>query len=366
MHNLTINYNFNNNINFKSAKQNTIKVASNQRRKLNFVKEEVMEQIKTGLSISDLAKFYKCNIKAIKLFLYKNSLIKELNKKNHSNKKDFNSIEKELTECVKENKKVTEMATYFNLTPVTIIRYLNKSGLIDDYKIKHNLSKKTAIDIKQEDLITLMRNGKKIEDIAMIYNCHKTTIYKYVNKYGLLEEYLKIRETKVTENKLTKLMREAKKIVDIATELNCCLRTIYTYINKYGLMSEYQSLQRKKVTRDSIIKLIKEGKRVPEIAKELNCTESTVYSYLKKNKLFKLYKKYHSLNITKKNLNELIRNGLKISDIAKKYKCPPSNIKYYIYKYELINEYKKMRIRNKNLKSKKKLTKTDMLKNSNN
>ena len=129
MQNLTITYNFNNNINFKCAKQNTIKVASNQHRKLNFVKEEVMEQIKAGLSISDLAKFYKCNINAIKLFLYKNSLIKELNKKNHSNKKDFNSIEKELTECVKENKKVTEMATYFNLKPVTIIKYLNKSGL---------------------------------------------------------------------------------------------------------------------------------------------------------------------------------------------------------------------------------------------
>lgn len=131
------------------------------------------------------------------------------------------------------------------------------------------------IEIKKEDLQRLfVEEGKKIIEIAEIYNCSRDTIARRLVSYGLKEGKIKERtkskrqlDLENTKSYIVEQYKLGRSCKDIGDEIGLSEKTVSYHLRSMGESTRSQ----KKVNQDDFERLWSEGKSDLEIAEFLEC-----------------------------------------------------------------------------------------------
>lgn len=150
--------------------------------------------------------------------------------------------------------------------------------LMDKYNIPR---RKRKIEIPEEELEKLVREGYSPEQIAQKYGCNKITILKILHKYGLSPRakytYGKIPSREELEYLYWKQGMTAKRI---AKKLGYSKAKILRCTRKYGIPRRPPLVKPKKkvhITKETLWKLyIEQQLSMEKIAEILGCSKDTV------------------------------------------------------------------------------------------
>ena len=322
---------------------------------LKFPEEEFIKLIKEGKSIKELAEYYNCSKEPIAKAI-KNFKLTELY--DTAQKKLYTIITKnDLIELVSKGYSIKQLAAHYGCNTNTISIFLKKFDLTPEYKRIQASKEKDKINLPQEDLTSMVQTGCLTKDISQKFGCSITTVRKHLLKYNLMDQYRTIHNSvnhtvkNIPFEKLKELVMAGKKIDEIAEIFNCSKTPIFRIMNKHNLLDFYKKMHNSintskiKISQSKITKLIEEGKSIEELTQIFSCSSGTIRNALKRYKLIDKYKSIHHaqnyhINISEEVLNANIENKLNIEEMSQIHNCSPSTIKRQLNKYKLTDKYK--------------------------
>jgi transposase len=277
-------------------------------KELIFSKEELINYIKEGKSVGEIAKLKNVPKNIVENYLYKIYNIKV------SDYRPYNISKEKLEELLHKGYTITQIAKIIGVGRKTIRRRIKK----------WNLEKKRNEPFKDEfELIELLKKHKSVFKIARLKRMGCSTLKAYLAKHNIDAEKI-IQAAKEEEERRYLSMerlydyrvKRGMSIEDIARELHKSKPVIKKYLELYGIdkekrlykdghvkankqaglevkvkKQETKKVRRKELPPELIQKLqgyIESNYSLKNIATELGCYPSTVSRWVKKSGLYRL------------------------------------------------------------------------------
>ena len=165
--------------------------------------------------------------------------------------------QEEILELIRQGKSQTEMAGILDVSQPTVSNKINK---IDPALVKE--AEKEAKRREQEEILELIRQGTSKKEIIGILGVSEPTVYSKINEIdpALVEETEREAERREKE-KILELMRQGKSKSEVANTLGVSLATVYKRINKIDLtlVKEAEEEAERRKQKGAIYKKMKEG-----------------------------------------------------------------------------------------------------------
>ena len=273
---------------------------------------ELIEQGKTSLEIVRIKGIrYETLIR--RTHKIDKTLLDEAMQKGQTKREETIQKEQEaILELIRQGKNQFIIAEAMNVQQIDIsmrIREIDK-GLVDE-AIKEGIRQgfvrvsRGRIEIKQEDILEPIRQGKKQSEIATILGVSVSTISKRIMKIDKALEDEAINEAvqhglrrareEVKQEEILELMKEGKMQHEIAEKLEVSVNTINKKTKEIGKtlvdaarqeavqhgLRKRKGREKIQIKKEDILELMKEGKTQQEMAEELEVSVSTINKRIK-------------------------------------------------------------------------------------
>jgi transposase len=368
-------------------------------KELIFSKEELINYIKEGKSVGEIAKLKNVPKNTVENYLYKIYHIKVSDYRPYNISKEKLGVgrktirmrikkwnlekkrkeppfkdESELIELLKEHKSVFKIARLKRMGYNTLKAYLAKHNIDAEKIIQAAKEEEERRYLSRERLYEYrVTKGMSIENIAKELHKSKSTIKKYLELYGIDKEKRLYEDGHVKANKQAGLEVKVKKqetkkvrrkglppeliqklqgyiesnysLKNIATELGCYPSTVSKWLKKSGLYRLREL--KKKEKEEKLVSIIREyyidkDYSMRKIEEELGISRRTVVKFADK------YGWYELKELKKKKRDEERKNlilaeiekGTKLEDIGKLLGLKRGGVQYLLEKYGIKYERK--------------------------
>ena len=186
----------NTNTSFKSSKNVVTKVARTSIKNIDicnkplaqFVsREQLKELVLLGKNLTEIAGVLGVSVHVINSYINKYDLRNVYEdfhpKRNARINFDFDNV----VELIKQGRSIKEIANIYNCDQSGVNRFLHKNNLIEMYRQKHK--KNFVKNYFKEDLIRYIQEDYSLSEIADALKCNTETVKRYLYKYDLMNLY---------------------------------------------------------------------------------------------------------------------------------------------------------------------------------
>lgn len=249
-------------------------------------KEEIIRMCENGLSTRNIANVFDVNPSTVFLFLKKNKI-------KTSYKEKVNKNDKLFAKLYKSGVPVKKIVEKYNTTISKVYRGLHNEG-VELICVGSNLTKGVSkLDPHKEEVIRLYKEGKSINEMAEIFGCSYSVVYRFLKKNKMkINKKVYNRSSKLDPYKeeIISLYNKGLSIDDIVEKFNASRSTIYTFLKKNNIKTKgprYIKDKYKKIKdyEHMIIELHNSGFSPKEIIEKTKLPRSSVYKILRNYKL---------------------------------------------------------------------------------
>ena len=313
--------------------------------------EEIISKYKQGISIERLAAIMNCSPKAINNFIRRQPNAEELKEISKNSRILFTEEqEKEIIEKYSNGATYESLAKEYDCSRGSICNLIDRQPNSKELKklSKQNRSRQIKRKISEKDrpdIIELYKQGMSFAEIAKRYDYSASNITNLIQEdtnINILNELHQQNSQRFSQEDIINIKERYKKgdrDVNIAMDYNCSKSTIKILISMQRdyediiLMRKRNMLNKTQEEQQKIIEQYKSGTSIEVLAKQFDCTNGYVKYLIYSQPNIEELKLEHKNNMTKFNeqivqeiLKRILINGEHIGRVAKDLKCSTAQV----------------------------------------